>query len=446
MSKLRIFSSDESESLLSGVAITGIGLVTSLGHDRETVWHALQRGDLGAKYLEDFGAVKGLDLPAACVEWPDRKATASQRAIEFALIAASEALQDSELKLSHIDRERFAVSTSAHFGDTTFCNDHHDKLSEPSRAWWDTWYPNSACAKIATSFGLLGPRTVHATACASSLISVILAARNLLDHQCDYAIAGGMDALHPLVAASFQRMGVLAPSAGNPGVACRPFDSNRNGFVIGEAAAMLVLERTEDAVRRGAPIYGEIVATKMLSEASHVTSLDENSVALTYLLKSLLKTSNWSAEDVGYINAHGTGTEQNDRNELTAISKVFGNSPQDLKVSSIKGMVGHTINAAGGLELATTLLAMRDGYAPSTRNLISQEAIGDIDCLGEYGVECAIDNAIKMSVAFGGHLAGVAIRKPKSVATRSRCSLDRNARIRIESKVPAMAPTLRRAA
>jgi 3-oxoacyl-(acyl-carrier-protein) synthase len=167
---------------------------------------------------------------------------------------------------------------------------------------------------------------------------------------------------------------------------------------------------------------------------------------LTYLLKSLLKSSSWSAEDVGYINAHGTGTEQNDRNELTAISKVFGNSPQDLKVSSIKGMVGHTINAAGGLELATTLLAMRDGYAPSTRNLISQEAIGDIDCLGEYGVECAIDNAIKMSVAFGGHLAGVAIRKPKSVATRSRCSLDRNARIRIESKVPAMAPTLRRAA
>jgi 3-oxoacyl-[acyl-carrier-protein] synthase II len=430
MKHLRLYPGEQEADDALSVAVTGIGMVSSIGRNREEMWRALQRGEQGCKLHHDIAGIHGLDLPVAYCDWIDPKAPCSERAIAMAMSASGEALADCNLDLESIDRSRFAIAVSAHFGDTQFINDQVLQLAEPSDTWWKSWLPSTGCSRIAERYQLGGPRLCHSTACASSLISVIMAARQLFDQQCDYILAGGMDAVQPLLLAAFQRMGVLAPPGDLPGAACKPFDRNRNGFVLGEGSAMLVLERTADAKRRGAKIYGEIVATQLFAEAAHVTSLDESGAPLTRLLNSLLRRACWQPGGVDYINAHGTGTEQNDRNELSAVTTVFGSSPSHLAVSSVKGMIGHTINAAGSLELATTLMAMRDGYRPGTRNLVEREPIGDIDCLANEGTISSVDRAIKMSVAFGGHLAAAAIQKSDSVSQRNAEPLDPCARIR----------------
>lgn len=433
MQQLRLYKGDQEADDALSVSVTGIGMVSAIGSNREEMWRALQRGDQGCKLHRNIAGIPGLDLPAAYCDWVDPSAPCSERAIAMGLSAAGEALSDSNIDLQEIDRSRFGLSMSAHFGDTQFINDQIQQLSEPSHAWWNSWLPNTGCSRIAQRYQLSGTKICHSTACASSLISVIMAVRQLLDQQCDYILTGGMDAVQPLMSAAFQRMGVLAPAGDAPGGACKPFDRGRNGFVLGEGSAMLVLERTADAKRRGARIYGEIVATQLFAEAAHVTSLDESGAPLARLLNGLLRRARWKPEQVHYINAHGTGTEQNDRNELSAVCNVFGEEPQHLAISSVKGMIGHTINAAGSLELATTLLAMRDGYRPGTRNLVDREPIGSIDCLANEGTVTSVDHAIKMSVAFGGHLAAVAVQKSIPTAQRSALPLDPQARIRNEA-------------
>ncbi len=430
MHRLRLYREEERLADDSIIAVTGIGMISSLGSDRESVWKAIQRGDLGARYHERVGNVPNLGLAVAGCDGLESDRPASDRAVEMALTTARESLQDAGLDLEGIDRERFGVSTSAHFGDTTFLAAPSGFGAVDTHPWWNCWLPNSGCSIIANHFGLGGIKVCYSTACASSLVSIIMAARQLSDRQCDFMLAGGMEAVHPLVAAAFRRMGVLASESDNAATACRPFDKQRSGFVMGEGAAMLVLERASDARARGAKIYGEIVASKFLSEAAHVTSLDETGAPLARLLESLIRSAYWRPEDVTYVNAHGTGTEQNDRNELAALSSVFGDAASQLAVGSIKGMIGHTINAAGSLELATTLLAMRDGFRPPTRNLIDQESPTEIDCLGEYGSLGEVQQAIKMSAAFGGHLAAIAIEKPSHKTTRAAVALDPKARIR----------------
>ena len=429
MALLKLFADDRETDDVFRVAVTGIGMVSSVGRNREEVWRSVQRGEQGCKLRRNIAGISGLDLPVAGCDWVDLEAPTPERAIVMAKIAAKEALEDCELELQSIDRSRFAVSTSAHFGDTHFIYDQVHQ-SEPSYPWWNCWLPNAGCVRLAEHFQLDGLRLCHSTACASSLISIIMAVRQLQDHQCDFVLAGGMEAVHPLMASAFQRMGVLAPGGECPASACKPFDRSRNGFVLGEGSAMLVLERSVDAKQRGAKIYGEIVAAQLLSEASHVTSLDDSAASLSRMLNSLLRRACWQPEQVDYINAHGTGTEQNDRNELTAVEQVFGRISSPLAMSSIKGMIGHTINAAGSLELATTLLAIRDGYRPGTRNLIERESIGCTDCLAENGTKTNVDHAIKMSVAFGGHLAAIAIQKSSSKLQRPMVGLDPSARVR----------------
>jgi 3-oxoacyl-[acyl-carrier-protein] synthase II len=433
MTRLRVYSGDQEADDTLSVAVTGIGMVSSVGQHREEVWQALQRGQLGSKLIRNLGGVPTLDLPVAMCDWVDPSAPCSDRAIELGMSAAGEALTDCGVDLNTVDRTRFAVSTSAHFGDTQSIDDRVLQRAEPSHVWWNGWIPSTGCCRIGQRFGLEGSYLCYSTACASSLISVIMAARHLFDKQCDYVLAGGMETVQPLLAAAFQRMGVLAPAGDDAGAACRPFDRQRSGFVLGEGAAMMVLERTVDAKRRGAKIYGEIVASKLLGEAAHVTSLDESGDSLVRLLHSLLRQSGWRPENVDYINAHGTGTDQNDRNELTAFCRVFGEEPEQLAVSSIKGMIGHTINAAGSIELAATFMAMRDGFCPSTRNLFQQEPIGHIDCLSDGGTMTDVSHAIKMSVAFGGHLAAVALQKSAAPYQRQAQPLDAAARVRTPS-------------
>jgi 3-oxoacyl-(acyl-carrier-protein) synthase len=263
---------------------------------------------------------------------------------------------------------------------------------------------------VARDYDLRGPRLSNSTACASGTIAILKALRAIRDDQCDIALAGSSEAIHPLFAAGFYNMGVLADHA-DPTQACRPFDRARNGFVMGEGAAMFVLERLSHARARGAAIYAEVLGGRILNDARHVTSLDANSDVLAELIGGTLRTSGLVPRDIAYINAHGTGTQQNDLLESRAIRAAFGRAADSVCVSATKSMLGHLVNASGSVELAITALALRDGFAPPTLNLTQPDPECDIDCIPLVGRARPLEHALKLSIAFGGHLAAVVLRR-----------------------------------
>jgi len=395
------------------IVITGIGLITSVGNDRESVWQSIQQGASGVRKLKGLAGIPDDLLLCAPVDITP-PVRGQIKNITLAHHAAAEAIADAQVDIDTTDLERFACACSAHMTDavTGFADVHglRQWVDENAVPWWKQWLPNSSCALMAEKYGLLGPRVSHSTACASGLIDVLAAARFIRDGQCDIALAGSGEAVNPLFAAAFHNMRVLAYDD-VPERAARPFDRDRKGFVLGEGAAMFVLERLQHAQSRGARIYAEIKAGKMLGEAHHVTGLDRDSDALAHLIGETLRAADLTPGDVGYINAHGTGTEQNDVAEIRGIRHAFGAAAEDVCVSSAKSMIGHLVNASGSVELALTALAMRDGFAPPTINLHNPDPECDLDCLPLVGRGNRFQHALKLSVAFGGHLVAAALSR-----------------------------------
>ena len=395
------------------VVITGIGVVTSIGHSREAVWQAIQRGECGVRRLTGIPSIPdGLLLGATADvqgEFPGQL-----KNIPLCRQTAAEALADARIHFARVDRDRFGCSIGAHMGDTDYVVERlglQDSLIPPGkRPWWQQWLPNTACAIVAQDYDLRGPRLSNSTACASGTIAILKAVRAIHDGQCDLALAGSSEAIHPLFAAGFYNMGVLADHP-EPALACRPFDTNRSGFVMGEGAAMFVLELLEHARERGAAIYAEVLGGRILNDARHVTSLDANSDALSELIRVTLRSSDLVPRDVTYINAHGTGTKQNDLLESRGIRAAFGRAASSVCVSANKAMLGHLVNASGSVELAITALALRDGFAPPTLNLTDPDPECDLDCIPLVGRVQPLEHALKLSIAFGGHLASVALRR-----------------------------------
>jgi 3-oxoacyl-[acyl-carrier-protein] synthase II len=400
------------------IVITGIGMVTSVGRNREAVWHAVRHGRSGVARLRGLrGMPDGLLLGATV----DLESSLPYRlkVIPLSQLAADEAIEDARLKLDDVDLDRFGCLINGHMCDGNWFDEQaapRRGQSPLARADWEPVFPNTACAELARRYGLGGPRVSYSTACASSLVSVLSAVRAIRDGQCDIAITGGADAIDPLLAAGFQQMHVLAYDE-NPASACRPFDRKRCGFVLGEGSAMLIVERLSHALRRGARIYAEIAACTAIAEAHHVTSLDADSEALSYLITRTLQKAGLRPDDIGYINAHGTGTQQNDLIEIRGIKRALGAAAEGVCVSATKSMLGHMINAAGGVEFAITVLAMRDGFAPPTLNLTDPDPELTFDCLPLVGRRNRFQHALKLSVAFGGHFVAVALRRWNDLAT-----------------------------
>jgi 3-oxoacyl-(acyl-carrier-protein) synthase len=393
--------------------ITGIGLITSIGRSREAVWQAIQRGQCGVGRIAGVPSIPdGLMLAAMADvegEFPGQL-----KNIPLCRQTAAEALADARIHFPRVDRDRFGCSIGAHMGDTGYVVEKvglEDSLHPPGKPpWWHQWFPNTACATVASDYDLRGPRLSNSTACASGSIAILKAVRAIQDDQCDIALAGSSEAIHPLFAAGFYNMGVLAEHP-DPAQACRPFDANRTGFVMGEGAAVLVLELLEHAQERGAKIYAELLGGRILSDARHVTSLDANSDALCELIHCTLKDSRLAPRDVTYVNAHGTGTRQNDLLESRGIRTAFGRAASSVCVSANKAMLGHLVNASGSVELAITVLALRDGFAPPTLNLTDPDPECDLDCIPLVGRVQPLEHALKLSIAFGGHLAAIALRR-----------------------------------
>ncbi len=393
------------------VVITGIGMLASLGNDRETVWGNVRHGLSGVRPLTGVNAIPDGRLLAATVNI-NPEIPRQLKQISLCHAAAAEAVDDARIDFSTVDLDRFGCAISGHIGDTGWMDDPVLGVTRAADEplWWEQFLPNASCSDVANRYRLCGPRYSHSVACASGLIDFLSAVRGVQDGQCDIALAGSAEAIHPLFAAGFQRMRVLAHDE-DPTRACRPFDIDRKGFVMGEGAAMFVVERLSHAQRRGARIYAEVLAGKHLAQAHHVTGLDAESEALTYLIRRTLEKSNLVPSDIGYINVHGTGTKQNDLVESVSIRRAFGPDANKTCASATKSMLGHLVNASGSVELAVTTLALRDGFAPPTLNLTNPDPECDIDCIPLVGRKNEAEHALKLSVAFGGHLVAVALRR-----------------------------------
>ncbi len=394
------------------VVITGIGLIASVGDDRESVWRAVREGRSNMRRLSGLPGIPDDMLIGAPVDIvptvPDEL-----KVLTLCDRVADEALRDAAIRWGSIRPERFGCAISAHMGDTRSKAEQlgMGHLYPPTTThWWHQWLPNTACSRIANRYRLYGPRICHSTACASGLIEILSAVRAIRDGQCDIALAGSAEGFDSLFAAGFHQMRVLA-NHDDPRQACRPFDLDRQGFVMGEGAAMFVLERLSHAQARGARIHAEVLGGKLLATAHHVTGLDLESDCLVHLISETLRVSRLSPTDVGYINPHGTGTQQNDLAESRAIRRAMGSAADRLCVSATKSILGHLINAAGSVELAITALAMRDGFVPPTLNLTRPDPECDLDCIPLVGRKNPFVCALKLSVAFGGALAAVALRR-----------------------------------
>jgi 3-oxoacyl-(acyl-carrier-protein) synthase len=393
------------------IVITGIGMITAVGRDRETTWRNVKAGASGVRRLCGCPTLPDGLILGATVDGTPNDAR-GDRSFPLAMSAAYEAMVDSRLDLNEIDRSRVGFSFGTCGGATPTMADEmmRRRMCEKQPRWWENIYYSAVGSRVADRLGLEGPRLCNSTACATGTIATINAVRAIEDGMCDAMVVGAAQMIHPILAAGFYNMRVLAQHE-NPTAACRPFDSNRTGFVMGEGAAVLVLERLEDARARGASIYAEILGGAMLSDATHVTDLSVDSTPLVNLLGRTLKRSRLAPEDVSYINAHGTGTKQNDAMESRGIRTAFGRAANDLCVSTIKANLGHMINAAGVVELAVTALALRDGFAPPTVNLTHQDPECDLDCVPLVGRKRKFEHAVKISIAFGGHLAAIALRR-----------------------------------
>ncbi len=401
------------------VVITGIGMLTSVGKTAESTWQSVQQGRSGVRSIAGLRGIPDDLLIGAPVDLEVPR-DGQLKVIALCQQAGRDAIEDASLDWSSVDRERFACAISGHMGDTAGIAEimglGGKKLHEVPA--WHQWMPNTACSEVALEHGLLGPRSCHSTACASGLIDILSAVRRIRDGQCDLALAGSAEAINPLFAAGFRQLRVLAQHQ-DPIRACRPFDRDRTGFVMGEGSAMFVLERLDHAVARGAHIYAELSAGAMLGEAHHVTSMAQNSDPLRYLITETLRRADMDPREIGYVNAHGTGTRQNDLVEARGIRAALGHAASDILVGANKSSIGHLVNAAGSVELALTVLSLRDGFAPPTLNLYNPDPDCDLDCVPLVGRVHRAESALKLSCAFGGHLVCMAVRRWTGIHSKS---------------------------
>ncbi|WP_034429206.1 beta-ketoacyl-ACP synthase II, partial [Caldisalinibacter kiritimatiensis] len=339
------------------------------------------------------------------------------RFTQFAVAASKMAVKDADLDIDKINKERFGVILGSGVGGIETLEKQKEKLIKkgPKRVspfFVPMMIGNIAAGQVSITLGAKGANETVVTACASSTNAIGDSFKVIQRGDADIIAAGGSEAaITPLALAGFSSMKALSTNNENPQVASRPFDKDRDGFVMGEGAAILILEELEHALNRGAKIYCEIVGYGMTSDAYHITAPAENGEGAARAMKLALEDANVLPEEVNYINAHGTSTFYNDKNETSAIKTVFKDNAYKLKVSSTKSMTGHLLGAAGALEGAVCSLAIHDDFIPPTINYKTRDEECDLDYVPNKGIEHEINYAISNSLGFGGHNATVVFKK-----------------------------------
>lgn len=401
------------------VVITGLGAVTPLGHTAQVSFAAARQGACGVDKITAFDVSDHKVKLAAEVknlrveEHLDKKeARKLDRFTQFALIAAQEAMQDSGLKLEQEDRARIGVSVSSGIGGLSAIEREHSKGLDHS---FDRVSPffipmsigNMAAGHIAITYGLQGMCTCPVTACAGGTNAVGDSFRQVRDGYADVMVCGGAEAsITPLGIGGFTSMKALCESQ-NPNRASIPFDKERNGFVMGEGAGILVLEEYEHAVKRGAKIYCELLGYGSNCDAYHITAPLPDGSGAANCMRLAMADADVKPEDVVYLNAHGTSTQLNDRAEIGAVKQVFGPAAAKLQISSTKSMVGHMLGASGAVEAVFTALTVHEGVILPTINYQVPDPECDLDIVPNQAREVAVTVAMSNSFGFGGHNASL---------------------------------------
>lgn len=405
------------------VVITGIGLVTGLGGDRESTWKALLAGQGAVRRLDSQELANRIGLPERLLNSSQflgapalglsnkcsENVFLQEPNIQLALRAAKEAVQDAEVPWDVIEpyRRGCVIGTSKggmqSFARLALAERSKIENQLPQEFWPMVW-PDTPASLVAETWSIRGAVLCPVAACATGLMSLLRGAELIRQGTCDLVLAGSTDAsLQPAVLGAFSRMGVLARNDEDPAAACRPFDLHRNGFIVGEGAAVMVLERDDFAKARGAVPYAEWLTGGCISDPSGIARLDPHGTGLSWLINDVLRRSETNAEEIDYINLHGTGTWDNDRTETRAVRSALGPHADHVACSSLKGALGHLLGAAGSVETACTLLAMRDGVIPPTRNLTTPDPECDLDYTPNASQPRTIRKALKLSMGFGGH-------------------------------------------
>ncbi len=397
------------------VVVTGLGVVSPLGIGAEPTWEGLLAGKSGAAPITLFDCSRHPTQFACEVKnfdplvFSDKKeARKMDRFIQLGVAASEYAIQDSALVFSREESERVGVFIGSGIGGfATIEREHIEMLNGGPRRISPFFIPsaiiNLAAGWVSIRTGARGPSSATATACTSSAHAVGDSYRLIQRGDADVMIAGGSEAaITALGVGGFNAMRALSTRNEDPQKASRPFDKDRDGFVIGEGAGILILEELSRAIARGARIYCEVVGYGMTSDAHHITAPCEDGDGAARVMAKALKDAGLRPDQVAYVNAHGTSTPVGDRIEVQALKSVFGDHVKKLVVGSTKSMTGHLLGAAGGLEASITALAIRDQKVPPTINIDSQDPECDIDAAREGARPLAIDYALSNSFGFGG--------------------------------------------
>jgi 3-oxoacyl-[acyl-carrier-protein] synthase II len=404
--------------------ITGIGLLSPLGVGTDVNWRALMAGRSGIGRITHFdpsafasqiaGEVKGFD-PLQFVEKKDVKKM--DVFIQFAIAASQFAMDDSQLQVSEANAPRVGVYIASGIGGFTSIEREHKALMEggPRRIspfFIPSAIINLAAGQVSIRFGAKGPNSATCTACSASAHAVGDAFEIIRRGDADAMIAGGSEAaITPMGVGGFAAMRALSTRNDDPGRACRPFDSERDGFIIGEGSGVIVLEERDLALQRGARVYAELVGYGMSADAFHITAPTEDGSGAVRVMEAALKKAGISPSQVDYVNAHGTSTPHNDRIETLAIRKLFGDHADKMAISSTKSMTGHLLGAAGGLEAGITALAVHHQIVPPTINLDYPDPDCDLDYVPWKCRPVKIDYALSNSFGFGGTNAALLFKK-----------------------------------
>ncbi|MEN2995005.1 MAG: beta-ketoacyl-ACP synthase II [Thermodesulfovibrio sp.] len=406
------------------VVVTGLGMISPLGLDVQSSWQAAIQGKSGVGYITQFdptnypvkiaAEVKGFD-PTNYIE--PKEVKKMDRFIHFAIAATEMAIADSQLKITPENSERIGVVIGSGMGGLPAIEYYHKVLIEKG---WKRISPffipmvivNLAAGQISIRYGIKGPNIAVTTACATGNHSIGEAFRIIQYGDADVMIAGGTEAvITPMAIAGFSIMRALSTRNDEPEKASRPFDIDRDGFVMGEGAGILILEELGHAIKRGAKIYAELVGYGMNSDAYHITAPSPRGEGGARCMKMALNDAGISPEDIDYINAHGTSTKQGDELETQAIKAIFGEHAYKLCVSSTKSMTGHLLGAAGGVEAIFTVLSIYEGIIPPTINLDNPDPECDLDYVPYKAKKKEIRYAMTNSFGFGGTNSSLVFKK-----------------------------------
>lgn len=405
--------------MADAVAVTGVGVVTPAGCDTPAFWEGLCSGRSFARSLPELAGlpvdfacpVDGLDLDA---EVGGRSVWRMARFVKLALLAARQAVTDAGFDPRAWDGQRVGVVLGVGVGGISVLVDNALKLQAQgpdavSPLVVPMMIPNAAAGEVAIALGARGPSLAPATACASGATAIALARDLLATGQCDVAVAGGAESvITPLVVTAFARMGALSRRTDDPGTASRPFAADRDGFVIGEGAAMVVLERGADARARGRTPRALLAGVGAGTDAYHPTAPEPGGRGARAAVEAALRDAGWAVDDVGHVNAHGTSTTLNDSMEGSLIGHLYPHRPP---VTTPKGAIGHTLAAAGAIEAVASVLTLQYGVIPPIANLDAPALEFDLDCVTKEPRRQQVDTVVSHSFGFGGHNVALAFRR-----------------------------------